>query len=632
MPSKPGENSGGFVFQPMLWNAASEQSISKIRVVPWDGVVPKDPAVETSESATDQVVLIDGGIKEGPLHSMTADEVKIGTETLAREKIALLRLAPSAKPAEKDAAKTAEQGRAIARVRFAPRGEVTVAALSFHDDRLRARTVFGSELSLPVAALREVEMVRGAGGQGADAAMDTLLFKNGEMLPGTLESADGGGRVSWRTMPGTAPVALDVTKLAGVNLVTHREPREGPPSMLVRLRSNDVLAGNLVSLDEAKLVLASTSAGQLTVARDRVQAIYLIREGGLPVADGSWDPKAWESGIDLNRASVEARKRRMAEGRISPSPWTYFDGMYVVKKSPGSTAPVNTSNFNLGRSIEDLPQKVDFSFDLIPENNKQFNTTIYLFSEPERLGYILQVNQTSMSIYDAGAQRAAGGVQQVRMPFAGKVPTDTAQRRIRILTDRVSGKMTILADGVVMGEYGPKSSSVPRNLGRGLGLLWSARPAAFANLWVAPWNGLAPGAPPQDAVLLANGDELPGKVRGVTADVLKVEGEIGELEIPVNRLSMIEFGGGASEPRAGVRIRLNDRSAFTASAYRVENDAVVCRHEVLGELKFPLRALQELSFSPIPSAAPTAKPQEAVPPKPAPGVLPNNPGVGEMRR
>jgi hypothetical protein len=246
-----------------------------------------------------------------------------------------------------------------------------------------------------------------------------------------------------------------------------------------------------------------------------------------------------------------------------------------------------------------------------------------------------------MSIYDAGGQRAMGIVQQVQMPFAGKIATDAPQHRFRVLADRVSGRVTLLVDGVVLGQFGPKNNSTPRNLGRGLGVLTQPagnQSATFANLWIAPWNGHEPGASadpaaPQDLVLLANGDEVPGKVIGGAADNLRIDGEIGALDIPVSRLTAIDFNARPTQPVPGVRIRLNDRSVFTVSSFRVENGSVVCRNDMLGELKFPVSTLQEVSLSPVYSVISPAhaKSEDAPAPKasPAAGILFNRAVIDE---
>jgi hypothetical protein len=128
----------------------------------------------------------------------------------------------------------------------------------------------------------------------------------------------------------------------------------------------------------------------------------------------------------------------------------------------------------------------------------------------------------------------------------------------------------------------------------------SNMPCTFSNLWAGPWNGQLPGSAPAaagDVVLLANGDEAGGTVSLATPTAVKLESEVGAIDLPVARLTMIEFGALLAPRPDAMRLRLVDRGALTVTAYRVENDTVICQSEVAGELKLPLAAVQEIVFA-----------------------------------
>ena len=355
---------------------------------------------------------------------------------------------------------------------------------------------------------------------------------------------------------------------------------------------------------------------------EECQIYYFSNDGKLPVLDGASEHEVWEAGIDFNRTTAEQRKKRIAEGKALPNLWTYFDGMFSVKRTAANKSNAyNNGNFNLGRVIEGLPARVDFSFDVIGKKNQVFFSS-YLFTEPDSAGYMMQFHQAGLFIYDTGGQQQRGraAVQQQQIQFGDKVKADVPQHRIRVLADRPTGRMTVLVDEVVVATFGPKAGAPPRNLARGLGLLPQQNTlCTFANIRVAPWNGQVPGkAPaagaPPDSVLLANGDEAQGTVGTATPEAVQLESEVGVLDLPVPRLSMVEFGARTPEPSSGVRLRLGDRSVFTVSAYRIENDTVVCQTAVAGEIRLPLGAVRELVF-----AAPTPPAPEKSDAKPAGG-------------
>ena len=592
---KAGANRGSFTFQPMTWSANTEQSLAKIQVVPWDGFVPVDDAFDEVRRKTDQVVLANGDMENGRIESMTGDKVQLGAAVIAREKIALLRFARPAVVPDEDPA--------VARVRLVQGGEFDVAGIGLDGGRLRLRTNFGGELALGTAAV---------GGVGfspltpvAGKALDMLVFQNGDRLRGLLESAETGRKLRWRTARATPPVEMDTARMAGVLIAPRGERPASKPGVLARCWNGDLVAGDFVSLDPERLTLESAAAGRLALPREAVRALYFSNDGKLPVLDGASGHEVWEAGLDFNRANAEQRKKQAAEGRTLPSPWSYFDGRFAVTRTAvNKAAGRNSGNFNLGRVIEGMPARAEFSFDVIGKKNQVWFSA-YLFSEPDNSGYMMQFNQAGIYIYDTGAQqqRVGGRLQQQQIQFGDKVKAGAAQYRIRVLADRTAGRVTVLVDDVVVGAYGPKLGAAPRNLGRGLALVPQQNVAcAFANLWVAPWNGQLPGtvpaagAPP-DRVLLANGDEAQGTVGEATPETVQLESEVGPLELPVPRLTAVEFGARAPETASGVRLRLSDGSVITVSAYRIENDTVVCQSAVAGEIRFPLGAVQEVVFA-----------------------------------
>ena len=610
---KAGENRGCFVLQPMAWGSGTEQSLAKIRVAPWDGYVPVDDALEGVRPKMDQVVLADGDMSEGRIESVTGDKVKLGAELLAREKITLLRFArPETVPDEEPA---------VARVRLVEGGEFDVAAVAYQDGKLRVRTNFGGVAALPVAALRGVEFAHLT--PLAGPSTDVLVFKNGDRLRGVLESGGTGQKMRWRAAPAAPPVEMDVARIAGVLVAPRGELPPAKAGVLARCRNGDAFAGDFVALDKDVLTLESGPAGRLAIPRDAVTALYFASDGKLPALDGASDHEVWEAGLDFNRGGSALRLKNAGvekagvERKTPVSLWSYFDGMFSVKRPAANRANAfNNGNFNLGRIVEGLAARVDFSFDVIGRKNQVFFAA-FLFSEPDSPGYMMQFHQAGLFIYDTGGpQRGRAMVQQQQIQFGEKVKADAAQHRIRVLADRTTGRMTVLVDDVVVGNFGPKGGGPPRNLARGLALQPQQNAACtFANLRVAPWNGQVPGLAPAaatDSVLLANGDEAQGTVGSATPEALQLESEVGVLDLPMKRLAMVEFGARVPEAATGVRLRLSDRSAFTVSTYRIENATLVCQSAVAGEIRLPLGALKELVFA-MPALPAAEKADEKVP-------------------
>jgi len=162
----------------------------------------------------------------------------------------------------------------------------------------------------------------------------------------------------------------------------------------------------------------------------------------------------------------------------------------------------------------------------------------------------------------------------------------------------------VLVDGVVITHFGNKSGTAPRQLGHGVML--SPQPGlsgTFSNIWVGPWNGQVPGdaaAPGQipETAVLNNGDEAEGSVELATPSSVRLSSDIGPLDLAVDRLTMIDFGGPSPERSPGTRLHLAALGTLTVKDCQVEKDTVTCRSEVAGDLKLPLAALREVVFAP----------------------------------
>ncbi len=611
---KAGENRGSFSFQPMAWSNEAEQSVAKIKVLPWDGFVPVDDALEDVRPKTDQVVQADGDRGVGRIESMTADKVQIGPTSVPRANVVMLRFARSETVPDEDPP--------LGRVRLAQRGEFEVTSLGFQEGKLRVGTHFGGELMLAATQVRGLEFSNLA--PLAGQPLDVLLFKNGDQLRGALGASPSGQKLRWQTSPAATPVELDVARLAGVQLAPRGERPAGKTGVLARCRNGDLVAGNFVALDQEQVALDSGAAGRLTLPRDRVQALYFSHEGKLPVLDGAAEHEVWEKGLNLNPNQAGAAKQPKPAAP-PPSRWSYFDGVFAVKRAAARGRENNDGTVALGRIVEGMPARVEFSFEVAGKANQVF-VTAQLFSEPNNLGYMMQLHPGGLFIYDTGAQQRRGGQQQqVQIQFGDKVKADATRYRIRILADRPTGRMTVLLNDTVVGSFGPKAGAAPRNLGTGLALMPQQNMACtFSHLWVAPWNGQLPGTGPApaaaaDSVLLANGDETQGTVGRGTPEMVQMESEVGPLEVPVSRLTMVEFGKRAMENQEGVRLRLTDRSVITVSAYRIENDMLIAQSAMLGEIQVPLAAVQEIVFGRL--AQPKGEAKPASPVRALPGAI-----------
>jgi hypothetical protein len=215
---------------------------------------------------------------------------------------------------------------------------------------------------------------------------------------------------------------------------------------------------------------------------------------------------------------------------------------------------------------------------------------------------MLHVSNGALSLFDMNPRPRGRGIAQQQFPFGKDIKPAARERHLRVLADRTTGRMTILVDGVVTAQVNPRVADGPRNLGRGV--MISPQPnmaVTFSNLWVGPWNGVVPGnrpaqGPAPETVALANGDEVQGTIESATPSTMKVASDVGPLDLPMERLTMVDLGGQPIERRPGIRLHFSGQGALTVTAWRIENEMVICQSEVIGELKLPLKMVREIEF------------------------------------
>ncbi len=589
---EPGGNGGGWQFQPTSWSGEKEQSLTNIKVLPWDGREPDEEA-PTADYAT----LVGGALKTGQVASWNGRTLKLGAFTVRRDELVMLRFRRPENPPD-DAAP-------IAQVRLHGGGEFDATGLGWREGKLLIRTNFGGEVALAPAAVGGLDFPRL---ETLAPETDVLVFRNGDRLRGVLAAADGAGRLSWRPAPSDAPVELVPGNFT--SLLFAARPPGLPGSMVARFRNGDWIGGTFLALDGGQLVIETADAGQIRMPRALVKALYFGGDAPPAVSDGASDHEIWERGLPGN-AGTSPKPAEVA------SPWVYAAGAFTPAPPQRADSANRGRGLQLGRTFETLAPRVEMNFTVTAEQGPIFFTAqlfsdpvgivALLIKEPGNRGYMMHVSTVGLSIYDMSPRAGGRGIVQQHFPFGETVKRDARERQLQILADRTTGRMTVLVDGVVTARMVPKPADSPRQLGRGVTLAPQSSPAAtFSNLWIGPWNGRVPdtgAGGPSAIVALANGDEVEGAVEMGTPTLLKIASEVGDLELPIERVTMVDFGGSPVTRGAGARLHLAGQGALTVSAWRIEKESLICRSEIAGELTLPLTAVQEIVFAPPPATA-----------------------------
>jgi hypothetical protein len=125
-------------------------------------------------------------------------------------------------------------------------------------------------------------------------------------------------------------------------------------------------------------------------------------------------------------------------------------------------------------------------------------------------------------------------------------------------------------------------------------------PTVFSNLWIGPWSGELPraGGVADATTALTNGDVAPGVPQAMHEGKFSLETELGALEVPLENVVAVEFGGKLLPERAAARIRLADGTAVNVDAFNWDGRELTAHSATLGDLHLPGGVASELIFDP----------------------------------
>jgi hypothetical protein len=141
----------------------------------------------------------------------------------------------------------------------------------------------------------------------------------------------------------------------------------------------------------------------------------------------------------------------------------------------------------------------------------------------------------------------------------------------------------------------------------------------LSQLTIVPWSGEIPrfgqGAP---VTVLANGDAAEGVPASLTENRWQLGSDLGDLDLPVDKVQAVEFGGEMQPVSAAGRLRLVDGSALLVDRFQWDGGNVTAHHPVFGDLRLRGSDVSELIYSPAPVRPPAVKDPKTVkkgPPK-----------------
>lgn len=331
---------------------------------------------------------------------------------------------------------------------------------------------------------------------------------------------------------------------------------------LVRFNNGDALPGKVVSYTAEKTVL-ETVAGRVEMASGFVRSLDFASGGASSGVFG---------GVDLVGREADWKFAYRGFGDAPPNAFQIQEGKLV-----------------LGRTCE-CSRAADFSesFVLVIEAGANDQFFIALSNrDKERVG---------LRIMDGRAALVkSGGEENFVLP---PVEAGSAHRRLFLAVDGAAKTITLTADGRVVGRT--KSAAVMPTYKHITISCLDGKKVTLSRLTLVPGASGVGKAPAQDALALANRDQLKGKLVSLEGGQAVFEGEAGKFSIPVARLSTVVFSSKNDKMPSGggARVLFSDLDGLTLRIDKVEGGRIKGQSEMFGPCEIGLDQVSRIEFQP----------------------------------
>ena len=426
-----------------------------------------------------------------------------------------------------------------------------------------------------------------------------LLFRNGDILLGQLESISSEKSVIWKRGDVLEPIDFSGSNISEIRFPAKKESTvTGTNFCRVNFRNDDSIEGTLLELDAEKLTLQTAFAGKLVFPRKVVQSLEPLPPESDPVFTGPSGLEGWTIG-----------KVTVAAGDAGQ--WQYTNGAFYA-----------TQSASIARDVK-LPDVARIQFDLAWKGMLQSAVALYTShmhpvalankdNEPDFGGfYSLQLNSFVATLMPVKKNEPLRYLGQVAVPAF----TEKNNARIEVLANKKRASVALLVDGVLIKEWIDTDGFA----GTGTGLRFvhqggqegSRGSARLSNIRVSEWNGKMATRSTNiyvgkdDLASLANGDRVSGELQSFRAGKMTFATSGTKLDVPMNRIADLYFANNgkadSSELGSNVRGFLHNGGAVTFKIESWNGDTVTGTSPNFGRAAFATSAFERIELNSFPT-------------------------------
>lgn len=440
-----------------------------------------------------------------------------------------------------------------------------------------------------------------------------LLTRKGETFHGKFLGYDPVKGLKW-SHPDFLPNVIHFLPNRVSRLNFKMEPlpaRAKHHTCQVKLANGDTLAGDLLRMENGKLVLDTWYAGELAINTAHIKSIKPGFSTAKVFFEGPKDAKNWTFGNGQNlgipfgaipnlpAAQQQLLKARAAQATNRPT-WKFANGAF---ESTASSATV-------GREMKETPDRSSTEFDLewTGSLNLYINfLTDSLTSYSQCNGYCLRLTQSYIYLYRYNFNNGAGRGGRVGNNVRVNLGSLQGNARVALKMDATKKTVALLINGALIAKW--------ENLGNfadgGKGLLFSSRTTnrmRLSRILVSDWNGNLPednpeakADPKDDYVLFNNADHITGELTGIADGKLLFTSGFGEMSIGLEKVGVIYRATErvqAIPPLTGMaRATFKGEGGLAMKITGWKDGKVTATSPLFGEAAFDAAVFQSIDFT-----------------------------------
>jgi hypothetical protein len=418
---------------------------------------------------------------------------------------------------------------------------------------------------------------------------DALVFRNGDLLYGALESISPGGGIRWRHTDVEEVIAFNPESVSEVHFPLRREQsRISANSCRFVLNNGDQLEGQVQVLDQDKVQLQTWYAGEITLPRDTVRLVVPVPPEGATVFQGPAGMPGWTIG-------------KVVSPTGDAGEWRYSNGAFYA-----------TNAASIARDVH-LPDVARIEFDLAWKGLFQLAVALYTDyyqpinlqnkdTEPEFGGfYSLQINSFSANLLPVKKNDPLRFLGQVSVPAFNQKNA----AHVEIRASKPKRSVSLFVDGQLVKQWIENDEFV----GQGTGVRFVHQgqgKVKMSHFRVSEWDGQfeeKPSAvpdPKHDLAKLRNGDKVTGTLESIHDGRISFASSSTKLDIPLERVKQIELAGQHADtppPQLNARAFFNQGGAVSFQLEKWEAGKVIGSSPNFGRLSFDAQAFAKVELN-----------------------------------